>query len=72
MTPKFQRGNSGAGCLHQAFGVGAGLDCKLRYLRFLLWREMNFHPDALLISGACYEDGAGDICMMIAEPSEDT
>jgi hypothetical protein len=28
-------------------------------------------PDALLICGNCYEDGDGDICLMLAEPSED-
>jgi hypothetical protein len=28
-------------------------------------------PDALLICGACYEDGDGDIRLMLAEPSEE-
>jgi predicted SprT family Zn-dependent metalloprotease len=28
-------------------------------------------PDALLICGACYEDGDGDICLMLAEPTEE-
>jgi predicted SprT family Zn-dependent metalloprotease len=28
-------------------------------------------PDALLICGACYEDGDGDIRLMLAEPNED-
>jgi hypothetical protein len=29
-------------------------------------------PDALLICGACYEDGDGEICIMLAESSEDS
>jgi hypothetical protein len=28
-------------------------------------------PDALLICGACYDDGEGDICLMLAEPPEE-
>jgi hypothetical protein len=28
-------------------------------------------PGALLICGACYEDGDGDIRLMLAEPNED-
>lgn len=28
-------------------------------------------PDALIICGACYEDGEGDICLMLAEPMEE-
>jgi hypothetical protein len=28
-------------------------------------------PAALLICGNCYEDGEGDICLMLAEPGED-
>lgn len=28
-------------------------------------------PDAQLICGDCYDEGEGDICMMIAEPSEE-
>jgi SprT-like family len=28
-------------------------------------------PDALLICGNCYEDGEGDICLMLAEPADE-
>jgi predicted SprT family Zn-dependent metalloprotease len=28
-------------------------------------------PDALLICGTCYDDGEGDICVMLAEPDDD-
>ena len=28
-------------------------------------------PDTLLICGACYEDGEGEICLMLAEPSDE-
>lgn len=28
-------------------------------------------PDALLICGNCYEDGEGDICLMLATPAAD-
>ena len=32
------------GVLHQMLGIGSGPDGDLRNLRFLLWREMYFHP----------------------------
>jgi len=28
--------------------------------------------DTLLICGACYEDGEGEICVMLAEPGDDS
>jgi hypothetical protein len=28
-------------------------------------------PDALLICGDCYDDGEGEICLMIATPAEE-
>ena len=28
-------------------------------------------PDALLICGNCYEDGEGEICLMLAEPDDE-
>ena len=28
-------------------------------------------PDALLICGTCYEDGEGEICLMLAEPDDE-
>jgi hypothetical protein len=28
-------------------------------------------PDTQLICGACYEDGEGEICLMLAEPSDE-
>jgi predicted SprT family Zn-dependent metalloprotease len=28
-------------------------------------------PDALLICGTCYDDGEGDVCVMLAEPDND-
>jgi hypothetical protein len=35
-----------------------------------MWSNAWAKPDALLICGACYEDGEGGICMMIAAPSD--
>jgi len=29
------------------------------------------NPDALLICGTCYEDGEGEICLMLAEPDDE-
>jgi hypothetical protein len=37
----------------------------------MLARRSPAKPDALLICGSCYEDGEGDISLMLAEPSED-